>query len=454
MRIAPWLVLSIGCGGGQSPTDAGPDPHQPVAEVPAVLDRNVDVLFVVDDSGSMADKQQNLADNFPNFVNVLAATVSGGFPDLHLGVVSTDMGTLTSSSSIPAPGIGTVGQGGCANTGKSGNLQLGQAVNVTGSFISDIKLTDGTRDKNYTGDLSSTFANMAKLGATGCGFEQPLAAMRAALDNNPANAGFLRPDAALVVVFLTDEDDCSVRDPALFGPENATVGPLQSFRCTRFGVTCTDGGATSDAMNVVGPKSGCSANPTSTLIDDVTPFRDFLLGLKSDPRKIIVGGIIGNAEPVAVELRTINGMSLPALAHSCSFDGTSGLEVADPGVRMQQFLDQFPGRSATATVCQNDLSSVLADIGQLTSLAIGTPCLTAPLADSDPATPGLQPDCIVEDVVGSDKTPIPPCPASPTCFSIVPDAAQCPAFDNLRIDITRETAPDPTTVTTVRCLVE
>jgi hypothetical protein len=72
--------------------------------------------------------------------------------------------------------------------------------------------------------------------------------VRAALDGNPANAGFLRPGATLGVIFLTDEDDCSVRSPTLFSPANAVLGPLESFRCTRFGVTCEDGGGTPDEI--------------------------------------------------------------------------------------------------------------------------------------------------------------------------------------------------------------
>ena len=47
-----------------------------------------------------------------------------------------------------------------------------------------------------------------------------LEAMRLALD--PAtteNAGFLRENSALAIILLTDEDDCSARDPLLFDPE-------------------------------------------------------------------------------------------------------------------------------------------------------------------------------------------------------------------------------------------
>ena len=63
-------------------------------DIPVNLNRNIDILFVIDDSGSMADKQNNLAANFPNFIDVLN-TIQGGLPDVHIGVVSSDMGVST-----------------------------------------------------------------------------------------------------------------------------------------------------------------------------------------------------------------------------------------------------------------------------------------------------------------------------------------------------------------------
>src|SRR5665647_174466 len=171
-------------------------------DIPVTVNRNVDILFVIDDSPSMADKQANLSSNFPNFINVLN-TIQGGLPDVHIGIVTPDVGTKATQDSAPGPAIGQIGNGGCSGTGKSGNLQTFGIAGVTGVYISDIKQTNGTRTKNYTGNLDQVFGMMAKgAGAGGCGFEQPLEAMRRALNNNPQNAGFLRPDAYLAVIFI------------------------------------------------------------------------------------------------------------------------------------------------------------------------------------------------------------------------------------------------------------
>ncbi len=449
------FVLAACGGGGHTPDggDGGTDPHQLVASVPVTANHDLDLLFVIDDSASMADKQNNLAVNFPNFINTLNS-VEGGLPNIHLGVVTTDMGTTATQSASPGPGIGTIGQGGCAANGKNGALQTNGAM-VTGTFISDIKQTDGTRLKNYTGDLATTFAQMARVGATGCGFEQPLFAMRRALENNPSNAGFLRPNALLGVVFLTDEDDCTARTTEIFAPDSTTIGPLTSFRCTRFGVTCSGGGATSDAMNTVGTKTGCTSNEQATLVEHVQPFHDFLVGLKSDPNMVVVGGIMGDPEPFAVETRTINQQSQTALAHSCQYQGVSGLEVADPGSRMKAFFDLFPNHATFSTVCQPDLSVALENLGILAGRLTGSACLTGEVADVDPGTPGTQLDCIVEDVVGANATRIPQCgsPETPPCWKVEVDAQHCTVLDHLKLVVSRSGAPDPSTVTTMRCIV-
>src|SRR4051794_39630876 len=129
-------------------------------DIPVTVNRNVDILFVIDDSPSMADKQANLANNFPNFINVLN-TIQGGLPDVHIGVVTSDVGSKGTQDAAPGAAIGQIGNGGCSGTGKSGNLQTSGAP-VTGVFLSDIRQTDGSRTKNYTGNLDTVFGQMAK----------------------------------------------------------------------------------------------------------------------------------------------------------------------------------------------------------------------------------------------------------------------------------------------------
>jgi hypothetical protein len=325
---------------------------------------------------------------------------------------------------------------------------------MTQPFLSDIAGRDGERVRNYAGDLAAVFSEVARVGQAGCGFEQHLAAMRRAIEQ-PANAGFLRADANLAVVIIADEDDCSVLDPALLGPDSPTLGPLQSFRCTRFGVVC-DPDDTSP-----GAKTGCAPRATSTLVEDIQPFIDTLIAQKPDPRMVMVAAIAGDPEPFALEITAPPGGGAPqtALSQSCRFAGSTGPEVAYPAVRLAAFLGAFPGRSELASICSADLSGPLATIGATAKKLVGDPCLdSARLVDASP-DPGVQPACEVVDV--RDSAPelqryLPSCePGATDCFEIVGDQETCPtAPDHLRVQFRRASPVTDDTWTHVRCQLQ
>src|SRR3569623_796640 len=255
-------------------------------DIPVNVSRKVDILFVIDDSPSMADKQKNLKANFPNFINVLN-TIQGGLPDVHIGVVTSDHGT-SGADGKTAPALpGSVG--GCSSTGKTGE-------------------------------------------------QHTEAAKRALQSSNTANAGFLRPDAFLAIIIVADEDDCSMQHSTLLTSDTSQLGPLQAFRCTRYGITCDTGGGTPDAMNQVGPKGMCHSNESGQYLTKIGDYVTFFKGLKPDaPSKVIVAAIAGVTTPVETALRAPSGSStaLPALAHSStSVDTANMTEVGDPAIRM------------------------------------------------------------------------------------------------------------------------
>ncbi|MGN6104352.1 MAG: vWA domain-containing protein [Kofleriaceae bacterium] len=422
---------------------------QEVASMKAIPNRDLDILFVIDNSGSMADKQASLAANFPRMIDVLEQ-LDDGLPNVHIGVVTSDLGTLTSSSPTPGPNIAT-----CTSVGNDGVLQTNGSTSLTGSFISDIGQPDGSRTRNYTGALRDVFTEIARVGEQGCGFEQHLAAMRRAL-THPANAGFLRPEANLAVIIIADEDDCSALSPSLFTHESPALGPLDSYRCFQFGVTCDPG------VTTTGTKSSCAPNEESPLVEGVQPFIDALIDAKGDARKVMVAAIAGAPGPVEVELSPPAGGGAPRLSvtPSCAYAGLSTPQLtADPAIRLASFVDAFPGRSELATICSSDLSGPLVAIGETTKKLVGDPCLDASrLVDTSPE-PGTQPACEALDV--RDSTPahartLPTCAtASDTdCIEIVPDAAACPSQDeHLRVRFHRTSAVADDTWTSVRCQV-
>jgi hypothetical protein len=400
---------------------------------------NLDLLFVIDDSGTMADKQNALRQAFPAFAAQLDA-------NLHIGVISTDMGAKGRLDAIPGPGVGTVGQGGCSGLGKGGQLLINGAPiipNAQGEqepFLS----TDRLGNTNFSGTLEDAFTAMASLGATGCGFEQQLHAMRVALSET--SNGFLRAGANLGIVMLTDEDDCSMTHSTLLGPEGGALGPQQSFRCFRFGVTCAqDTGS-------VGSKTGCQPDAASPHVEDVAPFADFLATVKSHPNRVMFGALIGAPNPVEVELRPINGSMQPAVKHSCDLtDPVSGLPlVADPGVRLDAMANKFStlgGVSQVDSICSTNLTPQVTGLGNKLATLVNNTCIPTQVVATN---------CIVEDrsdFQASVETLL-PCTGSDapgtSCFSVLDDAA---CSSGQRLDFTRPIPAIDDRSSTLKCVL-
>jgi hypothetical protein len=413
--------------------------------IPVDINRDIDILFVIDNSGSMGEEQVSLNNNFVNFINVLQ-NIEGGLPNVHIGVVSTDVGA------------GPYGLQRCIEPGDNGLLQaIARDSNCSPpspeKYIVDLANTTGGRDVNWTGSLEDTFRCIAKLGVEGCGFEQPLESMRRALDGR--NPGFIRDSAFLAIIFIADEDDCSTRDGGMFDPAqtavNSELGPLDSFRCFEFGVECNP-----DNPRDPGSKLECVSREDSAYMYPVKEYIDFVKGLKDDPLKVIVAGIIGETEPVTVTyVANSDGIEEPKLASSCS----SSFGEADPGVRLARFMSAFPQRNTVQTICptDGDLSGALVLIGELLKKVIGSPCLEGTIT--------LPPQCEVSEVRFAntdlqEETPIPPCQnpdgdGNTVCWVIESDPVNCPEGQQLAITIYPEDRVTLSeTHTYVRCVGE
>jgi hypothetical protein len=283
--------------------------------------------------------------------------------------------------------------------------------------------------------------------------------MRRALNgSNPTNAGFLRPNAFLAVVFITDEDDCSASDTNVFDTAQNSIsdplGPLSSFRCFEFGVRCDP-----DTPRTPGPRQDCEPRNDSPYIYGVDEYVTFLKSLKEDPNMIIVAGIIGNPTPVSVGLDAEDNNN-PELEPSC----VSASGEAAPGVRMNHFLESFPQRNTISTICNEDLSDALVLIAQLLAKVIGNPCIEGNI-DTDPEEAGIQYECQVSDVryPGEDRqeeTIIPECtslsPAAPLpCWHFVEDTLNCDETETqLSLVVERGSGSVPTgTHVVARCVV-
>lgn len=241
---------------------------------------SVDVLLMVDNSNSMAEEQASLAEQLPRIARALATGDVDGdgtpeFPrvrDVHLGVVTSDMGT--GGARVPTCTEPMFGDDGVLRD--RGNTSITGCAAMYPRFLSFDPDSMTMSPDAFARDA----ACVARMGTGGCGFEQQLEAVLKAVTPSTApisffagttghadgiNAGFLRPDSILAILLLTDENDCSAADPEIFDPTSPRY---------------------TDDLNV-----RCFIYPGA--LHPVRRFVDGLLATRSDPRLLFFGQISG-----------------------------------------------------------------------------------------------------------------------------------------------------------------
>ena len=156
--------------------------------------KKVDLLFVIDNSGSMADEQLNLAASVPGFISAMQQELAET-EGYNIGVITTDL-YIYDVSCTPL----SIGSFVTQTGGPDSSMQ------ECGPYSSDLRFM--TENDN----LANKFTCAARVGTGGDGDEHPMEAMLTALqpplsDVGGCNEGFLRDDALLVVVLITDEED-------------------------------------------------------------------------------------------------------------------------------------------------------------------------------------------------------------------------------------------------------
>jgi hypothetical protein len=415
----------------------------------------IDVLFMVDNSPSMASLQAKLVTSFSEFMKVLQA-LPGGVPDLHIGVVSSDLGAGAFTTNEVA---------GCQYGGDQGKLQVAPHVGTTEVSLSDhwialhVEPTSGTLVTNYGQQkLEDVFTSIALLGETGCGFEHPFGSVMRALGADghggppPENKGFLREDAYLAVILLSNEDDCSAPlDSRFFDPASKKIGdplgPLTSFRCNAFGHLCKRGGdAVAPSMTVATSYEQCDSNEDGPLVK-VSDFVSSLKHLKGDPARVFVAAIAGPPLPYSVALKPADGVDdphpWPFVQHSCTQplppagDGSYG----DPAIRLWAAVQGFGGHGVFESICNNSVTPALEAIARGLSQPLLPPCVSVPTGS---------PGCAVFDRwTGADgrlqAARLSSCAdvgGAPPCWTLATDELVCPPGQQ-RLDVDRGGATPP-----------
>jgi hypothetical protein len=226
--------------GDAAPEVEGPGLLAPVPPADACTSlscNKVDVLVVIDNSLSMAGAQRRLKEASPAFLKQLTTKLDR--TDFHLMVVDTD-----------ATGSERICNGTCARIGF--DASIGPLNGLCDDFpcpsIAERGLCDSTlgagvvypvganasnRNCNFPEgrryltsqdeNLEERFACSAAVGTLGNGNEQPIGAMFAALSSESqkggCNEGFLRDDALLVVVIVSDAGSTAVELDSAKVPE-------------------------------------------------------------------------------------------------------------------------------------------------------------------------------------------------------------------------------------------
>jgi hypothetical protein len=398
----------------------------------------IDILFMVDNSSSMAALQGQLLAGFDTFMYVLE-NIPGGRPDLHIGVISSDLGA----------GDGSIENCDAAG-GDRGRLQRVQNADCGNGDMAPRFLTiseaTGLRVTNFSRPLPQEFACLARLGEAGCGFEQPFAAVKHALDPALApaeNLGFLRREASLAVIMISNEDDCSAApgvplyETSVNRNITSMLGPPTNFRCNEFGHLCRGFAPPRTATGVL---RDCQSNETGGSLESITSFVDFLRGLKSDPAKVFVATVAGPPTPYQVRVKpatTADTADWPEIGHSCT---TADGAAADPAVRLNQLTDTLGPYGHFESICGDSMYTPLRRIASL---------LAKPLARACVARPSMQAWCQavdrwIDDNGVKQAAELPRCVDAPgvtPCWSLADDDG-CRATEQL-FTVARGDAPIP-----------
>lgn len=385
-----WMALVLGLWSAGC-YESHRAPGQPCGRrIEVSSSEDLDLLFMIDDSNSMAQEQERLRAEIPRAISILAAgdRDRDGLPDfatpvrsLHVGIVTSDMGA-GALDSVPSCDRGAGGDGILVDA-----MLLGRCPTVGPERVFEfVRATDDASA------FAATVGCAADLGTGGCGFEQQLEAVLKALspvrpsdfvssDYRPpvfrdgtsghgdgVNAAFLRRGSVLAIVMLTDEEDCSVPDTTLFDGDSRTFLDPLNLRC---------------------PRHPEALHPTERYVSG-------FLQLREDPSLLIFAPIVGIPEDLAdapfetiladprMEERENMEITPPQrLLPSCRSEGSE----ATPPRRIVSVARDLAARGALTTVhsiCSPDYGAAIDRIVDRIEEALRSPCLSVPFeADGD-----------------------------------------------------------------------
>jgi hypothetical protein len=410
------------------------------------LQRAVDILFVIDNSGSMGEEQGTLAANFAAFIDVLESDQIGA--NYRIGVTTTDeLGLRASSCRQRLSEFIWEGelngqqiyvnaqQDGCLNSCLYDEISL-LPVEIGEDATAVRPWLEKNRGRsNLPPDIAMTDALqcLGPQGIDGFGFEGPLESMRRVLVDEPQ--GFVRDSALLAVIFVTDEADCSMpsNHQSLISGELAR--PLwsdpygdrpTSAVCWNAGVECVGGPGVYETCYA--QDKGWDASPAAegdavlySISRYVDTLRDVARGkeVRGGNGQVLVAVIAGVPEDYPDGGTIVyQDSALPdfnreyGIGPGCDRGTESvGSPPGIPPVRLREFAEAFAvDRRNLFSICSDDYTVALEQIADAIANLSQRACVPGCVSDAVPNVRGLQPNCLVrEQTTAGDERDVDPC---------------------------------------------
>ena len=398
--------LCLGGGGGMSDGETGDASGETGGDGDGDGDipiEAVSILLVVDNSGTMGDKQRTLATSAHLLVDPLE---EAGIP-WRLGVTTTDNGNPWCPAGSTTPEAGKLVLSSCTTRINDFLFNNGD-VNVQDYACNDIcvgnnwdilpttHVFDGTPQQRPWIESDGSQTNLDGItvdealrcvvpqGINGCGFESQLESARLSVlragSNLEDSFGFVHPGRLLVIVFVTDESDCSFNNEwsEIFdqdGNKEFWSDPTASFPTS---AVCWNAG-----MQCIGDPSGyddCIAanfdvNGNSTNDPDLAVLRpvDGIISDLSEQQEVRVFGIVGVESDGSVEYVDVGSFEPeyqdsfgigPGCVAPPPMGSTDPVTAVPPGriLTVIETLGPTSGQQAFS-VCEADFGPALTEIG-------------------------------------------------------------------------------------------
>ncbi|MEM6292166.1 MAG: hypothetical protein AAGA54_12900 [Myxococcota bacterium] len=347
---------------------------------------SLDVLFVIDNSGSMGLAQAQLQSSAPSIIAGLEAT---GL-DYRIGITTTDDGNYWCESFGTDPERGHFVRTSCRERlsdfvfGGDGSSYENEACLDQCNFDTLPLAADATdpwlSPSSIEGDVTMAEVLSCALpqGVNGCGFESPLESLWKAtkLTEDPAQPefGFLRPNAHLAIVIVSDEIDCSPTTQEIFEETGTKIfwslpeeqASPSSAVCWNAGIECVGDPAGYDSC-VAANKApdGTSGSEDDAVIRPLSKYSawfDELRDEKVGGGEVYMFGLLG--VPAGYQSRAdINYAQGPNAEDASSFQANFGIAPgcasetteAVPPVRMLELITAGPQSGpGIYSICAND----------------------------------------------------------------------------------------------------